>query len=67
MGNIFSVDKLEDPARAGALPDGARWALDLVELPPRLRGAMTAMLSGVVVVPNLAALDLVAARPGCAR
>ncbi|KAA1251680.1 chromosome segregation protein SMC [Mycobacterium simiae] len=49
---------------AAALPGGARWALDLIEAPPRLRGAMTAMLSGVAVVNDLAqALDLVAARP----
>ena len=40
------------------------WATDLVEMPWRLRGALTAMLSGVVVVRDLAAaLDLVAARP----
>lgn len=55
-----------DPDRppSGGLPDGARWALDVVEAPPRLRGAMTAMLSGVVVVADLAvALDLVAANP----
>lgn len=46
------------------LPDGAVWALDLVEAPERLRGAMTAMLSGVAVVNALGdALDLVAARP----
>ncbi|OBH03370.1 MULTISPECIES: chromosome segregation protein SMC [unclassified Mycobacterium] len=54
----------EQPAHPAALPDGALWALDLVEAPPRLRGAMTAMLSGVAVVDDLgAALDLVAARP----
>ncbi|OIN82500.1 chromosome segregation protein SMC [Mycobacterium malmoense] len=55
----------EDAAPAAAeLPVGARWALDLVEAPPRLRGAMTAMLSGVAVVDNLGeALDLVATRP----
>ena len=48
-----------------ALPNGARWAGDLVDAPARLRGAMTAMLSGVAVVEDLAAaLDLVAARPG---
>ncbi|CAN5486066.1 chromosome segregation protein SMC [soil metagenome] len=48
----------------GDLPDGARWALDLVELPARLRGAMTAMLSGVAVVDDLGdALDLVARQP----
>jgi chromosome segregation protein len=48
----------------GVLPDGARWALGLVDAPARLRGAMIAMLSGVAVVENLtAAMDLVAARP----
>ncbi|WP_156688755.1 chromosome segregation protein SMC [Mycobacterium sp. Marseille-P9652] len=47
-----------------ALPEGALWALDLVDTPARLRGAMTAMLSGVAVVGDLSeALDLVAARP----
>jgi chromosome segregation protein len=52
------------PPPAAALPDGALWALDLVEAPPRLRGAMIAMLSGVAVVGDLGrALDLVAARP----
>ena len=46
------------------LPAGARWAVDLLEAPPRLRGAMAAMLAGVAVVEDLAAaLDLVAARP----
>ena len=47
-----------------SLPDGARWALELIDAPPRLQGAMTAMLSRVAVVEDLgAALDLVAARP----
>ncbi len=47
-----------------ALPGGALWALDLIDVPDRLRGAMIAMLSGVAVVDDLrAALDLVAARP----
>jgi chromosome segregation protein len=49
---------------AAPLPGGALWALDLVEAPQRLRGAMVAMLSGVAVVNDLgAALDLVGARP----
>lgn len=49
---------------APPLPGGARWALDLIEAPPRLLGAITAMLSGVAVVNDLAeALDLVAIRP----
>jgi chromosome segregation protein len=52
-----------DPEPAG-LPGDALWALDLVEAPQRLRGAMSAMLSGVAVVGDLGqALDLVAARP----
>ncbi|BBZ66599.1 chromosome partition protein Smc [Mycolicibacterium insubricum] len=47
-----------------ALPAGARWALDLVEVPGRLRGALTAMLDRVAVVEDLsAALALVAAAP----
>jgi chromosome segregation protein len=46
------------------LPDGALWAVDLVEPSHRLRGAIAAMLARVVVVSDLAAaLDLVAARP----
>nr|WP_225951436.1 chromosome segregation protein SMC [Mycobacterium sp. OAS707] len=46
------------------LPYGASWAVDLVEAPHRLQGAITAMLSGVAVVSDLsAALDLVASRP----
>ncbi len=54
----------EEQAPLGALPDGARWALDLVEVPDQLRGAMIAMLSGVAVVGDLTeAMDLVAARP----
>ncbi|HVQ51274.1 MAG TPA: chromosome segregation protein SMC [Mycobacterium sp.] len=48
----------------GQLPYGAVWAVDLVEAPSRLQGAVTAMLSDVAVVQDLsAALDLVAARP----
>ena len=49
----------------GSLPDGAHWAIDLIEAPPRLQGAMTAMLAGVAVVDDIgAALDLVSERPG---
>ena len=52
------------PTPHDALPGGALWALDLIDAPARLRGAMTAMLSGVAVVDDLrAALDLVGARP----
>ncbi|OBA58275.1 chromosome segregation protein SMC [Mycobacterium sp. 1100029.7] len=54
----------DQPPSAAPLPAGALWALDLVEAPERLRGAMAAMLSGVAVVDDLgAALNLVAARP----
>ena len=48
----------------GPLPEGALWAIDLIDAPARLLGALTAMLSGVAVVEDLAAaLDLVATRP----
>ncbi|WP_237573043.1 chromosome segregation protein SMC [Mycolicibacterium lacusdiani] len=50
--------------RGGDLPAGATWALDLVETPPRLRGAFSALLGHVVVVEDLAAAQqLVAQRP----
>jgi chromosome segregation protein len=53
-----------NPPPAALPPDGALWATDLVDMPPRLRGAITAMLSGVAVVRDMAtALDLVATRP----
>ncbi|MGV9796980.1 chromosome segregation protein SMC [Mycobacterium sp. NPDC003449] len=49
---------------AVALPDGAIWATDLVTVPDRLRGAITAMLAGVAVVSDMdAGLRLVTARP----
>lgn len=49
---------------AGPPPDGALWAVDLVDAPYRLQGAISAMLSGVAVVRDLSsALELVAARP----
>ena len=48
----------------GALPGGAVWAADVVDVAPSVRGALTAMLSGVAVVADLsAALELVAAQP----
>ena len=61
---VLSDWPAEESTRADVLPDGALWALDLVEAPARLRGAMVAMLSGVAVVGNLTeAMELVAARP----
>jgi chromosome segregation protein len=54
----------DSPGSSDPLPDGARWAADLVDAPARLQGALSVMLSGVAVVSDLAAaLDLVAARP----
>jgi chromosome segregation protein len=61
---VLSDWPAHDPAPVGALPDGARWAVDLVEVPTRLRGALVAMLSGVAVVGGLSeAMNLVAAQP----
>jgi chromosome segregation protein len=49
---------------AEQLPYGVHWAVHLVEAPSRLQGAITAMLSDVAVVPDLAAaLEFVASRP----
>ncbi len=52
------------PAPTVSLPAGAVWAVDVVDVPDRLRGAVTALLAGVAVVADLpAALDLVTAHP----
>jgi chromosome segregation protein len=52
------------PPIEAALPRGAVWAVDLVEVPDRILGAITAMLHGVVVVDDLTTgLDLVTAQP----
>ncbi|MGZ4525457.1 MAG: chromosome segregation protein SMC [Mycobacterium sp.] len=54
----------DHPASRDARPGTALWALDLIDAPARLRGAITAMLSGVAVVDDLdQALELVGARP----
>ncbi|WIM88256.1 chromosome segregation protein SMC [Candidatus Mycobacterium wuenschmannii] len=61
---VLSDWPAEESSTPVALPDGARWALDLVEAPGRLRGAMVAMLSRVAVVGSLhEAMNLVAAQP----
>ncbi|MFD0409004.1 chromosome segregation protein SMC [Kitasatospora sp. NPDC127116] len=50
---------------AGELPDGARWAAELVDGPEELLGAVRRLLAGVAVVEDLdQALRLTAARPG---
>ncbi len=56
---------VHDPRAGTGAPPGSRWALDLVEVPDRLRGAICALLAHVVVVDDLlAALDVVSANPG---
>lgn len=55
---------VDEPAPLGAPPAGARWALELIDAPARLRGAIAAMLSGVAVVDDLdQALALIGADP----
>lgn len=52
------------PACVAGLPYGAQRALDLIEAPPRLQGALIAMLYGVAVVKDLAeALGVIAICP----
>ncbi|MEX3648722.1 chromosome segregation protein SMC, partial [Mycolicibacterium porcinum] len=56
--------KSNGSAPSGPLPDGAIWANDVVSVPERLRGAITAMLAGVAVVTDLpAGVQLVSSRP----
>ena len=44
-----------EPAARDGAPPGARWALDLVQAPEVLRGALTRLLADVVVVDDIAA------------
>lgn len=61
---VLSDWHVHTPPQSGPLPPGAQWAIELVEVPARLRGAITAMLGDVAVVADLdAALDLVRSRP----
>lgn len=61
---VLSDWRAHSPPQTGQLPYGARWAIELVEAPARLQGAISAMLTDVAVVDDLsAALDLVTARP----
>ncbi|MGV0716537.1 chromosome segregation protein SMC [Mycolicibacterium sp. XJ662] len=61
---VLSDWRAHTPPQRGQLPDGAVWAVELVEAPPRLQGAVTAMLANVAVVADLsAALDVVGSRP----
>ncbi|MCW2679630.1 MAG: smc, partial [Frankiales bacterium] len=55
----------DDEAPWPALPEGARWAIDLVEAPETLKPALTRSLKRVAVVSSLdAAAELVAREPG---
>ena len=52
------------PARPTGLPEGAIPAADLIQAPAAVRGALEQLLTGIVVVPDLArARALVAAHP----
>ncbi|WP_099025699.1 chromosome segregation protein SMC [Mycolicibacterium palauense] len=64
LGDWPVPDRRADGEPSAGLPEGARRALDLVEVPGRLRGALTALLADVVVVDDLdAALQAVTGRP----
>ncbi|MFD8756365.1 chromosome segregation protein SMC [Kitasatospora sp. NPDC059577] len=55
----------DGPDGTAELPEGARWAAELVDGPAELIGAVRQLLAGVVVVADLdAALRLVTAHPG---
>jgi chromosome segregation protein len=61
---VLSDWPVRETSPAGQLRADAAWAIELVDAPPRLQGAVSAMLADVVVVPDLnAALELVASRP----
>lgn len=48
----------------GELPGGARWLTDVVECPEHMRGAITALTTGIAVAPDLAvAAQVIAAHP----
>jgi chromosome segregation protein len=60
VGGVSTVDRSSWPA----LPDGARWAVDLVRAPEALRPAVCRALDRFAVVGTLSeARDLVAAHP----
>ncbi len=62
---LLLADVDADPASWPALPGQARYAVDAVSAPPRLRPALARALAKVAVVADLdAARDLVAAHPG---
>jgi chromosome segregation protein len=50
VGSAPTSDRTEDRP---ALPEGARWAADLVQAPPELKPAVDTALRGVVFAPDL--------------
>lgn len=60
---VFGAESA-DRAQPGALPDGVRWLIDVVECPGTVQGAIAALTAGIAVADDLpAARALVAARP----
>ncbi|RVW11174.1 chromosome segregation protein SMC [Prescottella agglutinans] len=51
---LFPVE-MPTPATRPALPDGARWLVDVVEVPDDVRAGITALLGGVAVVDAVSA------------
>ena len=67
VGLVLATPAGGAAAAAGrpGLPDGARWALDLVTAPAELAGALAELLGTIVVVADLeAAAELVTANAG---
>jgi chromosome segregation protein len=61
---VAGVGAAGQPRPAVALPPGAHWVLDLVDVPSTLRPAADALLGRIVVVPGVQeARELVAATP----
>jgi chromosome segregation protein len=64
-GLLVGGSAYDDEQAWPMLPDGARWAIDLVEAPESLRPALSRVLSRVAVVAGLQqARDLVEQQPG---
>ncbi|MBY6411145.1 chromosome segregation protein SMC [Rhodococcus sp. BP-252] len=62
---VFDGTAVEAQHRSVTLPDGARWALDVVSYPDSLAESMLALLGDVAVVPSLDdAASLVASARG---
>jgi chromosome segregation protein len=65
-GLLVGATRPDEPAPSArpALPDGSRWASEVVQAPPELRASVATLLSGVAVVSDLASAErLVAAHP----